>query len=115
MPAKIDSFSFCHSAGTAASISTSSGPPRLSVAGMPCAGSNAVDEGADQVAEVLVGWHEGPGARVHQDERAARGRAGSRTMPRTTRPPMEWPSRSTGPPPTASRKATRSDTSWSIV
>ena len=41
MPAKMASFSLRHSAGVRASMSASSGPPMLSVVGMPPAGSNA--------------------------------------------------------------------------
>ena len=41
MPAKVASFSRCHSGGVRASMRASSGPPRLSDAGMPWDGSNA--------------------------------------------------------------------------
>ena len=55
------------------------------------------------------GWNDQALVSIRMSERTRSGR--SSTMVMTTRPPMECPRRSTGPPPTASRNAARSSAS----
>ena len=114
MPVKMASFWACHSGGTAAAISSSSGPPRLSVAGMPWAGSNAVMNVRTMVRISSSGGMKDQ-ALVSMSTRECTRSGRLRTTPMTTRPPMEWPRRSTGPSPVDSRKAMQSATSCSMV
>ncbi len=114
MPAKMASFWSCHAAGTAAAISVSSGPPKLNALGIPRDGSkSSMKVRASVASSSLSGMNDQALVSIRISECTRSGRR--RTTPMTTRPPMEWPSRSTGPPLTVSRNAIRSEVSCSMV
>ena len=76
MPAKMASFSRCHSAGVRASMSVVLGATQAERRRHAPGRVERVDEAVRPGADLLVGRQEGPGARVHEDQRAHEVRAG---------------------------------------
>ncbi len=99
MPAKMASFSCCHSAGVVASISASSGPPEAERRRHAPGRVERVDEAVRPGLRISSsgGMKDQALVSMRISELTRSGRL--RTRPMTTRPPMECPRRSTGPPP----------------